>query len=235
MAQGPDHQHPPRELTRPASAIREAIARTRDDLASHLAALRDRLLNPAKFLGAQASPEAEADMATKSTKRKPSASPSSRAKGSQDEARKKTTTPPKEKASSEKSGASARGKAKSAAKSSDPSKTAKVSARGKTGGTRKKAGKPSLAARTGEVLDTALAGAVVGAVTGAAQTLAQEPTAVTNPAEASCAPEAGGPKPASTSEVLSEMAPGAALGALAGAAKAVMPPAPKTPARRTKR
>jgi hypothetical protein len=205
-------------LTRPPSAIREAIARTRDDLASHLAALRDRLLNPTKFLRAPP----EADMATKSTKRKPSASPSSRRKGSQDEARKKTTASPKEKA---------------AAKSSHPSKSDKVSARGKakTGGSRKKAGAHGLVARTGEVLDTALAGAVVGAVTGAAQTLAQEPTAVTSPPAASRAPQAKSPKPASTTEVLSEMAPGAALGALSGAAKAVIPPAPKPPARRAKR
>jgi len=77
-------------------------------------------------------------------------------------------------------------------------------------------------AKTGEVLDTMLAGAVVGAVTGAAQGLANEPGAV-KPQETLTSGSSA--KAHGTGEILSEMAPGAAAGAVAGAAKSVMPKA----------
>ena len=76
----------------------------------------------------------------------------------------------------------------------------------------------SLVEKTGEVLDTMLAGRVVGAVTGAAQSLSQEPTAVTGVDVSTAKAESPG-----TGEVLGEMAPGAALGAVSGVAKAVLP------------
>ena len=82
----------------------------------------------------------------------------------------------------------------------------------------------SLIEKTGEVLDTMVAGAVVGAVTGAAAAVAKEPTAVSAgaPTRQSASPaQAGGP---GTREVLGELASGAAVGAVSGVAKAVLPP-----------
>jgi hypothetical protein len=82
----------------------------------------------------------------------------------------------------------------------------------------------SLAEKTGKVLDTMVAGAVVGAITGAASAVANEPTAVVpgGPTTLAASPaQAGGP---GTKEVLGELAPDAAVGAISGAAKAVLPP-----------
>jgi hypothetical protein len=82
----------------------------------------------------------------------------------------------------------------------------------------------TLVAKTAEVLDPLVAGAVVGAVTGAARAVAQEPTAVTagEAAHLASSPvQAGGP---GTKDVLGELASGATVGAVSGVAKAVLPP-----------
>ena len=78
--------------------------------------------------------------------------------------------------------------------------------------------------KTGEVLDTLVAGAVVGAITGAAQSVAKEPAAVTaaEPKDLASSPDAGGGP--GTKEVLNEMASGAVVGAVSGATKSVLPP-----------
>ena len=222
--------------------LRAAIAETRADLARHLGALKQHLFHPQIAHHESAS---EIDMATTkkkaarpsaskggSSKTKAAARPSSTAKGRDSAAagttkpaadRKTAATPTKTKS---KAKTSSTNPSRPASASSTKSKrsTAKASAsRSKSGSARKPAAK-SLLAKTGEVLDTMVAGAMVGAITGAAQTVAGQPTAVTaaEPQAMNSSPAAvGGP---GAKEVLGEMAGGAAVGGVSGAAKAVLPP-----------
>jgi hypothetical protein len=227
------------------SALRAAIAETRDELARHLGALKQHLLNPRL---SNPEPATEIPMAT--TKKKAAARPSaggaaskSKAKAS---ARPSSSTKGRASASATKPAAdrkpaatptkpkSAKAKASSTNPSRSPSAASTKSGRSpatKSGasrskakaGSRRKSATWTLLEKTGGMLDTVIAGAVVGAVTGAAQSVAGEPTAVNaseSQALASSPAAAGGP---GTQEVLGELAPGAAVGALSGAAKSVLP------------
>ncbi len=203
------------ELDDSPSNIRTAMMETRQQLAAHLGALKERLLHP---LTARSSPKGPTMPTKKQTSRESGA--------------KRT-----EKSKPQASRADARTKQSTVAKPAQPSKAAETKTRkenrGKAAAPRKKtaaqkAEVQGLVARTGETLDTMIAGAIVGAVTGAARNLAHEPSAMplcdetpaTQPAVAT------EDKP-TTGQVLEEMASGAAIGALSGTAKAVVPRAPK--------
>jgi hypothetical protein len=202
--------------------LRAAIAETRAELARHLGALKHHLFHPHI-----SSPEfaAETDMATakKKTTRRPSAAraatskpkPSSAASSSKSKSHARSAVSADEAGSSRKPTASpSKMKAKPASTNPKPKAKAK---------TRRRPAVHTVLARTGEVLDTVVAGAVVGAITGAAQSVAKEPTAVTgSPGAMDRSPAAaGGP---GTKRILGELAPGAAAGAVSGAAKSVLPP-----------
>ncbi len=243
MAQGPDHEFRlaggeglgPGGASVPA--LRQAIAETRAELARHLSALRHHLFHP--HLSSN-DPVTETNMATAKKKttrssagggssakgRSASKASSSSAKGraSADsrpsgEARKPSaSSKPQAKAGAAKSKSSA----SASARKSGRAASASGSSRTRSRSTRKEV--KSLVAKTGEVLDTMVAGAVVGAVTGAARAVGNEPTAVSpaDPASLASAPvRAGGP---GTKQVLGELASGAAVGAVSGAAKSVLPP-----------
>lgn len=182
--------------------LRAAIAETRASLARNLHALKDHLLHPF----AQSDPAGDTSMPTE----------------------KKARTKAKKSSDKRENGSKANGATKTKAKAKTKS-SAKSTARGKSSTSRAKSGGRTKAlqgivARTGEVLDPVLAGAVVGAITGAARSVAKEPTAVPL-----CDPDTGtmpqpvaGAEGSSTTEVLSELTSGAAMGAVAGAAKAVV-------------
>ena len=187
---------------------------TREQLAAHLGALKERLLHPLTARSSLKGP-------TMSTKK-----PTSRESGA-----KKT-----EKSKPQTSRADAWTKQSTAAKPAQPSKAAETKSRKenpKAATPRKKTSTKKtevqgLVARTGETLDTMIAGAIVGAVTGAAKNLAHEPTAMPLCDETPVVQQAGATedKP-TTGQVLEEMASGAAIGALSGTAKAVVPKTPK--------
>jgi hypothetical protein len=225
----------PDALDESPEALREAIARTRRDLARHIAALRDHLLTPRLIL------TAIEDISMVAQKKQLRSSPS-RGKKLPDEPKEKR---PDTQASRARSAEDTRGSKKAAAngtaKSSkkatagearpangskahhggDSRKSKSSSSRG-----RKRAEK-SLLEKAGEVVDPVLAGAVVGAVTGAARQIAHEPGALPLVADPSAhAAGAEGHEKPTTREVLGEMAPGAALGAVTGAAKSILPAEP---------
>lgn len=233
MAQGPSRRPRRFDLNgavgdEPTVAdLRAAIAETRADLARHLGALKQHLFHPQISHHESAS---EIDMATKKKAARPSASkggsPKSKAAGAKPAADRKTAATPTKTSSKAKKAASTNPSRSASASSTKPTRPATKSSasRSKSGSARKPAAK-SLLEKTGEVLDTLVAGAVVGAITGAAQTVAGQPTAVTaaEPESLKSSPAAvGGP---GTKEVLGEMAGGAAVGGVSGAAKAVLPPA----------
>jgi hypothetical protein len=210
------------DLAEAPSAIRAAMAETRKDLSRHLRALKEQLLRPLPLATPVKEPSmqvqkkshpAEAPGDHKTSKRKSSLSAKSA----------KPDSPSKEPAAK-----SARSKASASSSSSSKSGGTKArksgDARKKTTTRKAKSTGHSLVEKTGEVLDTVVAGAVVGAVTGAARNVAHETAAMPLTNEAvSGVPTSASSETPSTREVLSEMAGGAALGAVAGAAKAVMP------------
>jgi hypothetical protein len=245
MAQEPvDHSN---ELDGSPAAIRRSMTRTRRDLARHLAALRDRLLNPGPIMTATKEPTMPAQ------KKREQTSPSKK-KNAPDEANERRADPrtstsegKASNGSSKKAGAtasSARSSKKAAAsksssangsskrKVSDSKKSKSSSSRGR------QSAEKSLVEKTGEVLDTMVAGAVVGAVTGAARHVAHEPGALplVDPESLTGSDTPDQEKP-TTREVLGELASGAALGAMTGAAKSILPAesAPETKKRSKKR
>ena len=234
MAQGPDRHPDPldeRGAETPA-AIRAAIAETRREMAHHLSALRNRLLDPP--LQTADSPTEPSMLTQKKSTSKAKATTKAPAKGgAADKVKtakaemkavasptKAKSASPKASATPKKSASSPATKTKPAASSSATPKSAnstKSAAKAKTAtkpkakaATKPKA-KPqgivsSLVGKTGVVIDTMLAGAVVGAVTGAARSVSQEPAAVTSGGGVSSI-KSDSP---GTGEVLGEMAPGAA-------------------------
>jgi hypothetical protein len=125
---------------------------------------------------------------------------------------------------------SARPKTSAASSSTSNSKSSGTKAR-KSGDARKKAparkaksAGQRLVEKTGDVLDTMVAGALIGAVTGAARNVAHETAAMPLTSDdVSRVPASASSDTPTTREVLGEMAGGAALGAVAGAAKAMLP------------
>ncbi len=217
----------PDELDGSPAAIRASMAQTRDELARHLAALKDRLFHPSLA----DAPGAERAMATKKTGRRAVSSSAGESSGS-DRAQHTTSKSGESSAAPKVSAPKAGPKTKAAApKKSSTQASGGVQARkkGASASPRKsrtpKGQEKGIVQKTGEVLDTVLAGAVVGAITGAARNLAHEPTAVpaSGTLELRSAPGAKQESP-TTGEVLSELASGAAVGAVAGAAKSILPP-----------
>jgi len=165
-----------------ATPIRAAIDRTREELAEHLAELKESFFPSVRA----ESPEENGSMPTK-----------------------KATSP-------KAAGAKSKGKAAEAAAKSTKTATGKgkaTAAATKRPASRKTAG---AVAKTGEVLDTMLAGAIVGAVTGAARELNEG-----SDGKQGLASSKRGK--VTTADVVGEMAPGAAVGAVVGAADSVLP------------
>ena len=225
MDQGSSHS--PIDIMSSPRDIRDEIAKTREELSRHLDALRTRVFHLQRAEG----PQTEATMPTKKASRRPS--PPSRDDGSKNEGTKKS-----KKAASAKGSDETKTTRKKAAASSSAKKGSTSAKKGSTSRTKSasKSKAKGLVAKTGEALDTALAGAVVGAVTGAARSLANEPTAVTPPGtEVAGQTAAAGSKPPTTGEVLEEMAPAAALGAVSGTVKAIAPAEPAGGKKKRKR
>jgi len=245
MAQEP--VDPSNELDESPAAIHGSMARTRRDLARHLVALRDRLLNPRPIMTATKEPTMPAQ------KKREQTSPSKKKKAP-DEANDRRSDP----RTSTSDGKASNGSSKKAVAAGSSAKSSKKTAASKssstngsskrkvsdskesksTGSRGRKSAEKSLVEKTGEVLDTMVAGAVVGAVTGAARHVAHEPGALplVDPEALSSSDTPDHEKP-TTREVLGELASGAALGAMTGAAKSVLPaePAPETKKRSKKR
>lgn len=212
------------ELDDSPSTVRAAMAETRQQLALHLSALKERLLHPLEAVDSAKDP-------TMPTAKKSSRQPAD--KKSQDDKSPSSRADAKTKKKSAPSASVGASQKTTAAKSeksskSEGTKTRKTAQSGKAAPARKKTsareGKAqSLVARTGETLDTMVAGAIVGAVTGAARNLAHEPTAMPLCDEPPSGQQAAADveKP-TTGQVLEEMASGAAIGAVSGSAKAVM-------------
>jgi len=200
------------------------MAETRDELARHLSALKDRLFHPPQVRG----PATEKAMPTQkkasrgtasssqggSSKSQPTPKDSSKREAKADS---RDSEPKKEtvKASPMRKRASSKAGETSSRKRGTSSTQGKSSPKGEG---------ESLVAKTVEVLDPLLAGAIVGAVTGAARKLEHEPTALPPDAPASLTTSSKGKKKLpTTGEVLEELASGAAVGAVAGVAKTVLP------------
>jgi hypothetical protein len=124
-------------------AIRETIARTREELGEHLTELKERFLSPQRAEG----PETKDPMPAKKATRSKASGQGSTARSNQDMAKSSGNKNP----------------------NTAKDKTKKTTV-GKRTTSRKKSGMMS---KAGEVLDTMLAGAVTGAVTGAARELSE--------------------------------------------------------------
>jgi len=230
----------PEELDESPVAIRESMASTRRDLARHLGALKDRLLHPRSITAATKEP-------TMPAQKKRELSSPSRGKPDVEESKEKRADSRTSKTKKANPNGSSK-KTDAASPSAKSSKKADSSKKSPSNGSSKrkatdshksksstsrsrKSAEKSLVEKTGEVLDTVVAGAVVGAVTGAARHVAHEPGALplVDPEPLSSSETPAHEKP-TTREVLGEMASGAALGAMTGAAKSVLPaePAPET-------
>ncbi|MFO0889134.1 MAG: DUF3618 domain-containing protein [Isosphaeraceae bacterium] len=248
MDQG-HHDHAP-EVEETPAAIRAAMKATRNSLGRNLHALKDRLLHP--FAITHTSKDAlmptggKSKIASKSPKsegkKKPGHGAESKATGrtvaagaGDKDAKTKSDGAARQTNGAAKTNGAA-GKAGKKEHDSRKTKPRSKAASSRTGASKKTRAKESMISKTGEALDTMVAGAVVGAITGAARNLAGEPTAVPlcEPATSGEASgEAGiarltsessrpGGEAPSTGEVLGEVASGAALGAISGAVKAVM-------------